>query len=279
VGPGLVTPLLGFVGPWAAFALCTALYGVGWVLMMQITTPTTQTAAQRESFVDSFTEGLLYAGSQPYIRMVLAMVFFHCGLTMAFESLLPNFTHQQFSIVAAGAVAPGSHSHGEMGFNADATGFSTLMMGIGLGALVGGLLIGGIQSSLTRGRLYLVMGIFSGLGQVLLSLAPNMGFAFGAAVIMGASQAAFMTMGQATMQALADDAYRGRIASLNTLALGGVMGLMNLANGYFGSSFSAANILFAEGFIYVGIMVLSLGLAIPRSVYVRGLPSRSPAPA
>ena len=61
--------------------------------------------------------------------------------------------------------------------------------------------MGGIRSSIIRGRLYLAMGIFSGLGQVLMALAPNMAFAFGAAVIMGASQAAFMTMGQATMQA------------------------------------------------------------------------------
>jgi hypothetical protein len=96
---------------------------------------------------------------------------------------------------------------------------------------------------------------------------------------MGGSQAAMMTMGQATMQAMADDAYRGRIASLNTLVLGGVMSIMNLANGYFGMTFGAANILFAEGLFFVGIMLLTLGLTLPRSVYVRGLPSRPPAAA
>jgi hypothetical protein len=272
-----VTPLLGFFGAPAAFAMCTALYGVGWLLMMQIRTPTARGSATRESFVDSFTDGLLYAWGQPYIRMVLAMVFFHCGLTMAFESLLPNFTHQQFSAVAT-AAAPAIHAHGDVAFNSDATMFSTLMMGIGLGAFVGGLLVGGIQSSLARGRLYFIMGIFSGLAQVLLSLSPTMTFAFVAAVLMGGSQSAMMTMGQATMQAMADDAYRGRIASLNTLVLGGVMSVMNLANGYFGITYSAAGILFAEGLLFVGIMLITLGLSIPRSVYVR-LPSRPLAAA
>jgi MFS family permease len=278
VGPGLATPLLGFFGAPAAFAMCTALYGVGWVLMMQIKTPTAQGNPAREGFIDSFTDGLLYAWGQPYIRMVLAMVFFHCGLTMAFESLLPNFTHQQLSAAVSGA-APAIHAHGEATFNADATAFSTLMMGIGLGAFVGGLLVGGIQSSLTRGRLYFVFGIFSGLSQLLLAVSPNLAFAFGASALMGASQAAMMTMGQATMQALAADEYRGRIASLNTLILGGVMSLMNLANGYFGMYFGAATILFAEGLLFVAIMLLTLALVIPRTVYVQGLPTRPVAAA
>jgi hypothetical protein len=57
------------------------------------------------------------------------------------------------------------------------------------------------------------------------------------------------------------------------------MSIMNLANGYFGMTFGAANILFAEGLFFVGIMLLTLGLTLPRSVYVRGLPSRPLAAA
>jgi len=232
-----------------------------------------------ESYFTNFKQGLRYVGDQPVIRFVILIAFFHCGLTMAFESLLPNFAHQQLSVATAvGAAAP-VHVHGGGGgeFNSDATGFSTLVMGVGFGALFGGLFVGGIQSSLARGRLYLVMGLMSGLGQVLLSVSPNMAFAFGAAAIMGGSQAAFMTMGQATMQALAVNEYRGRIASLNSLSLGGVMSLMNLANGYLGIQFSAAEILLAQGLLYVIIMVVSIGFTLPRSVYRSGLPSRPTA--
>lgn len=273
VGPGLATPLLGFFGPAAAFLMCTALYGLGWLLTMQIGTRAVQGGVHRESFVASFADGFRYAWGQPHIRMVLAMVFFHCGLTMAFESLLPNFTYQQFSVATAGHL-PTAHAHDGPVFNTDATAFSTLMMGIGLGAFAGGLFVGGIQSPLARGRIYFATGICSGLGQVLLSLAPTMGFAFAASVLMGLSQSAMMTIGQATMQSLADNAYRGRVASLNTLALGGVMSLMNLANGSVGAGVSAAAILFVEGLIFVGIMLLSLGLSVPRAVYARGLPAR-----
>src|SRR5205823_2687544 len=104
------------------------------------------------------------------------------------------------------------------GFNSSATGFATLMTAVGFGALFGSVLIGGIESSLARGRLYLAMGVLSGVGLVLLAVAPNLAVALVAAAIIGGSQAAFMTMGQALMQALAANEFRGRIASMNLLS-------------------------------------------------------------
>jgi MFS family permease len=214
------------------------------------------------------------------------MVFFHCSLTMAFESLLPTFAAQEFSghsLTLPASAAP-THEHGDGlaptdgGFNTEATGFATLMMGVGAGALVGSILIGGIQSRLARGRLYLAMGVLSGFGQVLLAFAPNMGMAVVAAAVMGGSQAAFMTMGQALMQSLAADEFRGRLASLNTLSFGGIMAVMNLFNGYLGAYTTAASILLADGLLFVSIMLASVSFSVPRTVYVRGMPAvRAPA--
>jgi MFS family permease len=257
VGPGLATPLLAFFGAPAAFFLCTGFYALGWLLVLRIRTRSVGGVRRGESFVASFMSGLRYAGAQPLIRMVLLMVVFHCGLTMAFESLLPNFSARELG--------------------AGATGFSTLMTAVGAGGLVGSIYIGGVQSPLARGRLYLVMGLLSGLGQALLSFAPSMGWAVGAAAIMGASQAAFMTTGQAVTQSLAADEYRGRIASLNTFSLGGVMSFMNLANGFLGEQFSAASLLLVNGLLFAGIMVASAALTTPRGVYTRGLPAEAVA--
>jgi MFS family permease len=269
IGPGLAAPLLGFLGAPAAFLLCTGLYGFGWWQIMRIKTRTTGGVRARESFFYSFTQGLGYAFGQPLIRMVLGLVVFHCGLTMAFESLLPNFAAQQF--IGAMAHMDG-HMGNDNGFNAEATGFATLMMGVGAGSLVGSLYVGGILGSVTRGRLYLATGLLSGLGQVLLSFAPNMGVALLAAAIMGGSQSAFMTMGQALTQALAADEFRGRLASINTFSLGGIMSFMNLANGFLGTQFPASAILLVNGMIFVAIMLVSIAFAVPRGVYVRGMP-------
>lgn len=255
IGPGLTTPLLAILGAPAAFLLCTALYAVGWWQIMRIETRSRGGVRAGENFLQSFGAGLRYVADQPLIRMVMVMVIFHCGLTMAFESLLPNFSHQRL--------------------HAGATGFSTMMMAVGAGALVGSIMVGGIQSTLTRGRLYFVMGVLSGLGQVLLAFTTSAPTALAALALMGGTQAAFMTMGQAITQALAADEYRGRIASINVFSLGGVMSVMNLANGALGSELSAAAILLANGLLFSAIMVMSIAAATPRRVYMHGLPGEA----
>jgi MFS family permease len=138
--------------------------------------------------------------------------------------------------------------------------------------------VAGIVGSRARGRLYLLAGLLSGLGQVMLSFAPSMPVAFLAAAIMGGSQSAFMTMGQAMTQAIADDEFRGRLASINTFSLGGVMSFMNLANGYLGTHFPAAAILLVNGLLFVAIMFSSAASSIARGVYMQGMPiARQPA--
>lgn len=291
VGPGLVAPVLGLLGVAPAFFLCAGLYGLGWVQLRQVKTRTTGGIKRGERFVDSFGAGIRYTWQQPLIRMVLVMVFFHCGLSMAFESLLPDYYSERFGSGSSAASAPAHvHDHdapapADPGFDGSATGFATLMTAVGFGALFGSVLIGGIESSLARGRLYLVMGVLSGLGLALLALAPTLPVALLAAVIIGGSQAAFMTMGQALMQALAANEFRGRIASLNLLSFGGIMAVMNLANGALGTHVGAALILLVDGLLFAAVMLVSLAFATPRRVYLDGMPARTvasseaPAPA
>lgn len=253
IGPGLVSPLLALIGAAPAFFMCTILYGVGWIQIMRIKTKSVGGVKKGESFVTSFVQGIKYAWGQSYIRMILVMVFFHCGLTMAFESLLPHYAEHQL------------HS--------GAGSFGTLMMGVGIGSLVGSIFIGGIQNGVSRGRLYLITGLLSGLGQVMLMFSHNMAMAMVAVIIMGGSQAAFMTLGQAVTQALAADEYRGRLASINTLSFGGIMAVMNLVYGSLGSYFNPGAVLAVGGVAFTGIMLVSVLNSFTRKVYITGIPS------
>ena len=254
-GAALVTPLLGLTGVHVAFFLCTALYGVGFLQVMQITSLSRIAAPVRESFFRNFVNGLRYVKSQPLIAMVIILVCFHCGLTMAFESTLPAFSRQTL--------------------DAGTGGFGVLMTAVGIGALVGSLGVGGIQTALGRGRMFLITGIFSGLGIVMLAYSPTMPIAYVAAMIMGCTQAAFMTMGQAVTQALAADEYRGRVASINTLSLQGLMSLMNLGNGMLTDIYSPSAVLATTGGAFVVVMFLSFFIATPREVYLRGMPEHA----
>src|SRR5262249_33443894 len=151
-----------------------------------------------ESIFANFVAGLGYVYMRPLLRFVIMLAILHCSLTMAFESLLPSFSHER---LASGT-----------------TGFRTLVIGAGARPLVASVLVSGIRNSQARGQTLLLMGILSGLGQVGLSLTGTLWLATIAAALMGGAQAAFMTMTQATTQSMAADEFRGRVASINSFS-------------------------------------------------------------
>lgn len=258
LGPGVVTAVLVWVGPAPAFLVCSLGYAVGYFQVMRIRSqpPRVRAVAEGGNAATDFIDGFRYIASKPLIAMVIIIVCFHCSLTMAYESVLPGFTQQKLD----------DHSY-----------FGVLLTAVGVGSALGSIHIGGVRSPLVRGRLLLVMGILSGAGQMLLALAPNLAVAWFAAFIMGWNQAAFMTLGQAITQSLADDAYRGRIASINTMSFQGLMALMNLSNGVFAESLGAAWVLWANGALFVVVMLLSFVVATPRRVYLTGIPAEAHA--
>jgi MFS family permease len=258
VGPGLATPLIYAGLAPLAFLLCSLFYAVGWFQILRIKARVTGGIRAGESFVKNFVDGLRYTWSEPLIRMMLILVFFHCGLTMAFESTIPGFVHEHM----------GHHQE---------DGFGILMIGVGLGGLVGSIYIGGVQSGLTRGRLLLITGVLSGAGQVGLALTSAMPAAFVSAMVMGGADAAFMTMGQAITQSLARDEFRGRLASINTFSLGGVMAIMNLSNGFVSSEIGSAAVLYVTGGAFIAIMLASALVVTPRRIYLTGIPAEAHA--
>jgi MFS family permease len=249
IGPGLVTPVLSLLGAPAAFFICTAFYVVGWKQILDMSPHPPAEGARRESFAANFVDGLSYVYVRPVLRFMLILVLFHCGLTMAFESLLPTFSAERLT--------------------GNADGFGTLIMGVGAGAFIASVFISGIQTSKGRGNALIVTGLASGLGQVVLSLTSELWLATAAAVVMGGAQAAFMTMGQAVTQSIASDEFRGRVASLNTVGLGGIMASMNLFNGSLADQVTATSLLFWEGIAFAIIMLVSLFAVTGRRVYGR----------
>ncbi len=250
IGPGIVTPILALFGAAPAFLLCAAFYFIGLVQIMRMTPKLPDASLKHENIFDSFKGGVAYVYSMPVIRFMIMLAIFHCGLTMAFESLLPGFSHNRLG--------------------AGEGGFGTLLAGVGAGALVASLFISGIQTSKARGNALILTGLISGVGQTVLSLTSVLWLATVAAAVMGGAEAAFMTMTQAVTQATAADQFRGRVASLNTVALGGMMATMNLFNGTLADQFSASTMLFWEGLLFVGVVLISLFAVTGKRVYGHG---------
>ena len=215
-GPIAIIPMLAIVGVSGAFFMCTGLYVISLVQSLRIKTVSTGTVHQGSNFLLNFAislwEGLKYVYSTPILRVVVFMALFHCGLTMSFESLLPVLSDTRL--------------------NAQDAGFTLLMAAVGGGALITVFTIAGVRSESLRGKLFLNLGVLSGLAPAVLALSVNMPTALAAAALMGAAQSGFMTLTHTMIQSVTDDSVRGRVGAVYSVHIGGMMASANLVNGW-----------------------------------------------
>ena len=219
VGPLAIVPMLYIMGIEGAFVLCSGFYAFSLVQALRIKTYSTGSIDKRQSFLNNLLEGLKYVYRQPILRAVVIMALFHCGLTMSFESLLPVLSDTRL--------------------NAQDAGFSLLMMAVGAGAMVSIVFLAGVTSESLKGKLFLNLGVLSGLAPAVLAMSVNMPTALIAAGIMGATQAGFMTLTHTMIQSVTDDGVRGRVGAVYSVHIGGMMASANLINGWFADIISA----------------------------------------
>ena len=195
----------------------------------------------------------------PILLAVMVLALFHCGFTMSFESLLPVLSRQQL--------------------NAETAGFAYLMMGVGAGALVMVVAMAGVRSEEAKRRLFINLGVLSGLAPVLLAVSTNMPMALIAAAGMGAAQAGFMTLTHTIIQAITPDGVRGRVGAVYSVHIGGMMASANLVNGGLADVINAPLLLLVGGAAFVLIMFVAWQRVALREIYVAGLRTRVEAAA
>jgi MFS family permease len=251
VGPLAILPLVAFAGIESAFFLCTGFYAISLVQAVRIRTSSSGVMDRSKRLVSNMTEGLTYVYRTPIMRNMVFIALFHCGLTMSFESLLPVLSSRQL--------------------NAEGVGFTYLMMAVGAGALVSSFFLAGVRSEARRGRMFLYLGILSGLAPAMLAASVNLPLALAAAVGMGATQAGFMTLTHTMIQTIVPDGIRGRVAGIYSMHVGGMMASVNLVNGVLADQVSASMLLWVGGVAFIVVMLLSWQSGIFRQIYTQGL--------
>ncbi len=246
IGPLAIAPLLAFGGGWAFF-LCAGMYVVSLVAVLRIRTASTGSVDRSRSWLSNLMDGLKYVYDTPILRAVTIMALFHCGLTMSFESLLPVLSDTRL--------------------HAEDSGFALLMMAIGAGAMVAVTGIAGVSKETTRGKLFLNLGVISGLAPAMLAMAPNMTTALLAAALMGATQAGFMTLTHTMIQSVTDDGIRGRVGAVYSVHIGGMMASANLINGGIADFLPVAIVLIAGGVGFIAVMFASLQTFTIKQIY------------
>ncbi len=250
LGPAAIAPLLATTGVGGAFFLCTGFYLISLFQTLKIRTASTGVIQRGRGIVSNLAEGVVFVYRTPTLRAIMLLALFHCGLTMSFESLLPVLSREELG--------------------AEGAGFSYLMMAVGGGALVSVLAVAGVVSEITRGRLFLYLGLLSGLTPAVLAMSSNMPMALAGAAGMGASQAGFMTLTHTMIQSITPDGIRGRVAGVYSVHIGGMMASANLINGGLADMVSVPLLLLVAGAAFVAIMALSWQRVTLRQIYNGG---------
>ena len=255
---GLVAWLVALnFGTEPVFWACSLLYAIGLVQVARIATRSTGAMDARRGFWGNLVSGFGYVYTRPVVFAMIMIVLGHCALTMSYEALLP-------------VVAEGKLGQGEEG-----AGF--LIMGVGFGALITAVWLAGVRSDAARGKLFLIFGITSGLGPMVLALSSDPIISLLATVAIGMNQGGFMTITHTVIQSIVDDSVRGRVSGVYSFHVGGSMALANAANaGLVDVSFlDAPLILSAGGAAFVVAMIVSLASPSLRKIYFPRAPISS----
>ena len=250
--------LMGWVDIEVAFWVCTGFYAIALIQVSRIRTRSTGVVDAKQGFLRNLFAGFAYVYGRPQLLAMVLLVLAHCALTMSYESILPAISEGKL----------------QAGF----VGFGWLIFGVGLGAVTTSAFLAGVRSDTTRGMLFLIFGISSGLGPILLAVSSSWELSMLAAVAMGANQAGFMTISHTIIQSMTDDKVRGRVSGVYSVHVGGSMAVTNMLNGTFADLFNAPVVMAVGGILFVIMIVFSVGSGALRRIYFPRL-AASPTPA
>ena len=232
--------VLATLGAGAAFFLSAGLLALAVVQLTRIRWRPEQrgesTRAPLRGLGLDMVEGMRYSWLDRRVRLILMLLGAHCGLTMAFDSLMPRL---------ATNVGGGS------------TTFTAILVGVGVGAFAGTLALSLVRDEETRGRAYAVTGLASGMAMIVLGLAQAPVVAVIGAGLAGASQATYMAISATLIQTIIPDHLRGRVMSLYLMLAAGHMAFMNLGFGFFADATGVRVLLVGPGVIWVVVFLLA----------------------
>ena len=265
-GPLLGGALLATIGAGAVFALSAAFLALALHQLLRLEYRSAPRAADDEPVfaigpvLRDVREGLAYVERDPRVLVMLVLVGFHCGATMAFDSMMPTL-----------ATAVGGSN----------LTYSGVIVGIGAGAIAGTLAVSMLADERAMGRVFFAVGVGSGLAMLVIGFATTPYMAVTGGVLAGAAQASYMAMSATFVQRVTPDEYRGRVMSIYIMLAAGHMAFVNFGFGWLSDGIGVRLLLIAPALIWIaGFVAASFLLPDVRSLVRSGeFRSRPAAPA
>ncbi len=237
MGPLIAGPFLATVGVEGAYAVSAVFVLFSFLSIRRVAISSRGGVVSLRDVAENLREGFSYVRHTPPVLAMFVLVFFHCSLTMSFDSMLPGFAETELHTASSG--------------------FTIMTFGVGAGALIGTFVLA-MTTGIRRGPLLFATAIVSGLAPVLMGLSMQLFSAAVSATIMGSSQAMFMALSAVLLQEVIPDEVRGRVMSLYLMSAGGIMAIMNLGFGAFADNVGAPMLFAIPGLAFVVITLISI---------------------
>jgi MFS family permease len=240
VGPALAGILVALVGPGWAFMLNAASFLpviIGLLMIGAVHVPRPGIGAR-----SAVPEAIRYLRSEPRVGALL-------GLLAA------------QTIFASGHLILGPSLAADLGQGAE--GLGVLLSATGAGAVVGGLRLAATADRTERWRALLLAGGALSAGLVGVALAQSYAVTLLCFVVAGWGMVTFNASSNTLIQTIVPDRLRGRMMSLYTLVLLGLMPAGGLLMGWLADRLGSAEALGIGGLAYGVIVVAAFALARP----------------
>ncbi len=240
------------LGGWAFYALgaaaCFALNGVSFLAviaaLLLLRRGAMAVAPEGGSVLESLRAGVQAVhGSRP-LRGLVGIAFLSSFCALPLVTFLPVFAKDIFG--------------------GDAKGYSYLLAAFGLGAVAGAIAVAGLSGVKHRGQVGVTMLAVFGVLSIGFAASRVLALSYAVLFLAGAAMVAVFATFMTLVQTNVEEAMRGRVVSVYTLAFRGAMPLGNLAAGSLAAMITAPWVLVANGVVlllFCGGMLLRGGRA------------------
>lgn len=243
-GPSIAGVAIGFVGVAGCFYLNAASF-LGTILAVWLLrTRSTGASNHRTGMLDSLAELRRYVRRDHLILALLAMVALPTLFGRPYQQLMPVFARDIFG--------GGPRLYG------------LLMSASGVGALIGALCTASFGRLGHKGRILLAATITFGLTLIVFSIARSLVIILPTLVIAGGCATLYMGAVNTLLQTGVPAELRGRIMSVYSLIMGGLMPLGGMLAGSAASLTGSAPLVVALGGAIVTLCAIGIAVAEPR---------------
>ena len=235
VAPGVAGVIYAHLGPDIVFYFVTILSFLGVTATSSIRVQEEVSSKQTKNVRTDIVDGMKYLWADKSVRALMITSFVFILLSSPLQYLLPMIVIDIY--------------HRE----SEALGLLVSMTGVG--ALIGTLVIASLSDK-NRGQIFLLIGLISGTGLLLVALIPNYQVAALLMILIGMGNSGMWAMGQVLVLGKVINAYRGRVMSIYMLNFG-LMPLVLVPAGIFADWWGVERVIGLCGIILVLYTTLS----------------------